>query len=181
MVTTDVPSPRRRSIRLRDYDYSEAGAYFVTICAQDRRLLFGTVDEAAVRLTACGEIVQAAWESLPARYPHISLDLFVVMPNHVHGIIVLVHPDDLAVEATGLKATPSRRHAVPEIVRAFKTFSARKVNEQRGTPGEPVWQRNYYEHVVRDEKDLRRIQEYILNNPAAWAEDPENPGRMEGP
>jgi len=100
------------------------------------------------------------------------LDGFVVMPNHVHGIIVLT--DDSAVGA-GLKPAPTKMHALPEIVRAFKTFSARAINACQGLRGASVWQRNYYEHVVRDESDLSRIRKYIEENPARWAEDGNNP------
>ncbi len=157
------PRPRRRSLRLPGYDYSQAGAYFVTACTQNRVMLFGEVIDGDVRLNEMGTIVQQIWDDLPTHYHGIDLDAFIVMPNHVHGIIILA--DESA-----------RRHAIPEIVRGFKTFSARRVNERAGKSG-VLWQRGYYEHVIRNEKALDRIRAYIANNPARWADDPENISR----
>ena len=114
------PRPRRRSLRLPAYDYSQAGAYFITICTQARIMLFGDVIDCDVRLNEMGTMVQQTWDDLPTHYPGIDLDAFVVMPNHVHGIIILADQSE-------------RRHAIPEIVRGFKTFSARRVNERAGT------------------------------------------------
>ena len=157
------PRPRRRSLRLPGYDYSQAGAYFITACTQNRVMLFGEVIDEQVRLNEMGAIVQQTWDDLPTHYHGIDLDAFIVMPNHVHGIIILA--DESA-----------RRHAIPEIVRGFKTFSARRVNERAGKSG-VLWQRGYYEHVIRNEKALDRIRAYIANNPARWADDPENISR----
>jgi putative transposase len=157
------PPPRRRSLRLPGYDYSQAGAYFVTACTQNRLMLFGEVIDCDVRLNEMGTIVQQTWDDLPRHYHGIDLDAFIVMPNHVHGIIILADQSE-------------RRHAIPEIVRGFKTFSARRVNERVGKRG-VLWQRGYYEHVIRNEKALDRIRAYIANNPARWADDPENISR----
>src|ERR1700704_2199933 len=154
------PRPRRRSLRLPGYDYSQAGAYFITACTQNRIVLVGEVIDGDVRLNEMGTIVQQTWDDLPTHYHGIDLDAFIVMPNHVHGTIILA--DESA-----------RRHAIPEIVRGFKTFSARRVNERAGKSG-VLWQRGYYEHVIRNEKALARIRHYIANNPAQWADDPEN-------
>jgi REP-associated tyrosine transposase len=126
-------------------------------------MLFGEVIDCHVRLNEMGTIVQQTWDDLPTHYHGIDLDAFVVMPNHVHGIIILA---DLS----------ERRHAIPEIVRGFKTFSTRRVNERAGKRG-VLWQRGYYEHVIRNEKALNRIRAYIANNPAQWADDPENVSR----
>jgi len=173
----------RQSIRLRGYDYSSAGAYFVTICAWQRECLFGEVNGGVTELSPYGRIVLNAWQDLPRHYRHIELDEFVVMPNHVHGIIVL-HDDDSAgcdVRA-GLKpaltAAPTKRHGLPEIVRGLKTFSARRINQLRDNPGAPVWQRNYYERVIRDERELDGIRQYIADNPQRWAEDENHPARV---
>ncbi len=173
----DANLHHRRSIRLRGYDYTQAGAYFVTLCTRDRACILGEVDNGRVNLTAFGHIVAASWQDLPSHYPFVTLDAFVVMPNHVHGIIMI--NANVPVGA-GLKPAPTiaRNHALPEIVRALKTFSARRINALRQTPGTPVWQRNYYEHVVRTEGDLNRIREYILANPLQWAHDEENPARI---
>lgn len=159
----------RRSIRLKGYDYSQAGAYFVTVCAHNRECLFGDVLDGHMRLNDAGQSVQAAWDALPHYYPHVALDAGVVMPNHVHGIIILV--------GAGLKPAPTGiRHGLSEIVRALKTFSSRRINELRGTSGATVWQRNYFERVIRNDNEMHHLREYIVNNPAQWDLDRENPG-----
>jgi REP element-mobilizing transposase RayT len=164
---------RRRSIRLREYDYRQAGAYFITVVAYGRAALFGTIEGSEARLNEFGRIVERSWIDLPEHYSGAQCDAFVVMPNHVHGIIVLDEP----VVGAGFKPAPTRRHGLPEIVRALKTFSARRINEMRHTPAMPVWQRNYYEHVIRGDEELLRVREYILNNPLEWEHDRENPSR----
>jgi len=194
---------RRRSLRLEGYDCAQPGAHFVTICTQGRACLFGEIVNGEMQLKAYGQIVHAAWEDLPNHYPGVELDAFVVMPNHVHGIVVLTDINPATSVGAGLKPAPTRtgprttsttadlkpapasigpqtspaaanlkpaptrtrRHGLREIVRAFKTFSARRINEHRGTPGAPLWQRNYYEHIIRDERSLNRIREYIADNP----------------
>jgi REP element-mobilizing transposase RayT len=171
--------PRRRSIRLKNYDYTTGGAYFVTICAHHRESLFGEVKDGVMRLNDHGVIARTAWEDLPNDYDGVRLDAFVVMPNHVHGIVWLQD-----TVGAGFKPAPTprpNRHGLPEFVRAFKTFSSRRINERRRTTGRPVWQRGYYEHVVRNMESLQRIEEYILSNPSRWALDPENPQRMVPP
>ena len=161
----------RRSIRLAGYDYGQAGAYFVTICTRDRACLFGSVTNGELRLNDAGTMVKTVWQDLPSHYPHVELDEFVVMPNHVHGTLMLC--DEVGA---GLKPAPTtRHHGLPEIIRGFKTFSARRVNELRRTPGMQLWQRNYHEHVIRDEDSLNRLREYVVNNPAQWESDRENP------
>ena len=157
--------PRRRTVRLPAYDYATPAAYFVTICTHHRALLLERPGLAAA--------VLAAWEDLPTHYAQVSLDQFVVMPNHVHGIVLL------ADVGAGLKparqAESAPRQGLPEVVRAFKTFSARSVNGLRDTAGQPVWQRGYHEHVIRGEPSLARIREYIAVNPERWDADGENP------
>ena len=129
-----------------------------------------------MRLSQFGSIVEDCWNDLINHYPHVALDEFVVMPNHVHGVIRL-NDDGRA----GLKPAPTddgpRRHGLSKIVRAFKTFSARRINELRGTAGTPVWQRNYYERVVRNERELNAIREYTRANPLNWHLDKENAAR----
>lgn len=192
----------RRSIRLCGYDYAQAGAYFVTICARDKACLFGDVVEGEMRLGDAGRIVDNTWNDLPHHYVQVDLDAFVIMPNHIHGIIVInnvgagfkparpgtpaqsgAQPESEsgagfkpATEWAGFKPAPTmtKRHGLPEIVRAFKTFSARKINALRNTPGTPVWQRNYYEHIARNESELDRIRQYIADNPANWDRDRED-------
>lgn len=182
---------RRRSLRLQGYDYAQAGAYFVTLCTQDRICLFGEIVDEQMRLNDAGKMVLASWDALPDRFRGIDLDEFVVMPNHIHGIIVLT--DSTAVGA-GLvpardgpidagRATTRGAPTVGEVVGAFKSITTvlyiRGVNQSGWPPFRGrVWQRNYYEHVIRDEASLHGIREYIVNNPLQWALDRENPANV---
>jgi len=178
-MTYDPDKPRRHTIRLKGYDYSQAGAYFVTTCTHNQECILGRVVDSEMRLSTFGEVVAACWDDLPHHYPHVELDAFAIMPNHIHGIIMLVDP--AIVVGAGLKPAPTminKRHGVTEVIRAFKTFSSRRINLLRGTPGTRVWQRNYYEHVIRNENDLDEIREYIMNNPLKWELDKENPENM---
>ena len=163
----------RRLTRLRDYDYSRSGGYFVTICTKYRSCLFGVVDNDRVILNQYGEIIQISWLTLPEHYHNAELDVFVVMPNHIHGIIFLTDV------GAGLKPAPTvpacHCHPLPEIVRGFKTFSSRKINELRNMSGTALWQRNYYEHVIRRDESLEKIRKYIETNPLRRALDKENP------
>ncbi len=166
------PPPRRKSIRLSGFDYSTPGCYFVTICVINRKLLLGRVADNTVELSAAGRIVDQVWSELRSLYPNMDTDSFVVMPHHVHGIIVLIDRDASPENAT------RRPHGLGEIVRAFKSISARRLNQVRGG-AESLWQRGYFERVVRSERELERLGEYIDNNPIAWTNDPGNPERIE--
>ena len=160
----------RRSIRLRDYDYSRPGAYFVTICTKGHVNIFGDIVGGEIKLNELGKIVLQCLYDLPSHYSHVKLDEFIVMPNHIHGIFILV--------GVGFKPAPTidkKRHGLSEVIRAFKTFSSRKINKLHKTSGTSVWQRNYYERVVRDEDELNKIRQYISDNPIKWELDRENP------
>jgi len=162
--------PQRRNIRLHSYDYTWQGAYFVTICTHDKQSLFGNIIDSTMRLNPCGEIVDSVWKDIPLHYPEVTNKVFIIMPNHVHGIIMI---QDL--RRAGSKPAPTKKHPLSEIVRAFKSYSSRKINEYRHSPGTPVWQRSYYEHIIRSEEEFTRIGEYILFNAAKWETDRENP------
>ncbi|MDF0666327.1 MAG: hypothetical protein P0119_09705 [Nitrospira sp.] len=162
----------RRSIRLKGYDYAQAGAYFVTMCTQNRACLFGNVVDGQMRLNECGQVVADSWLWLSARYPHVDLDEWVVMPNHLHGIIILTGPDGRGGSRT---APTENRKPIGRLIGAFKTVSTKRLNTMHNSPGVPVWQRNYYEHIVRSEEALIHIRRYIVGNPAHWEEDRENP------
>jgi len=260
---------RIESTRCPNWDYSSPGFYYVTICTHDRLRLFGQVVNGEMALSEHGAIADHAWRDLPNHYPHVVLDKYVIMPNHVHGVIQLLHDRDVRVGSvpssragasvagadagdttgddddpdfdpdcddgdcvadcvvdggvviveTGFKpvsttpsttppttpsttppttpsttppTTPSgsptttpptddtpatdpirayRRHGLSEIIRAFNTFSARRVNVARGTPGTQVWQPRFHDHIVRDERELLRIRRYIMNNPRNWQKD----------
>ncbi len=154
----------RRLLRLKEYDYSRAGTYFITGCTKHKKMLFGDIVEDGISLNVFGLLVKECWDNLPRHYHFLELDAFIVMPNHVHGILVIT--GNLNVGA-GLKPAPtSNRHALPEIVSALKTFSARRINEIRGTPGTGVWQRNYYEHVIRNEIDLEETRDTFKTIPS---------------
>lgn len=160
--------PQRKPLRFPGYDYSYPGAYFVTVCTQNRKCLFGRIVNGAMQLNDLGAIVDACWRGLTQHYSHIDLDSFVVMPNHIHGIIIL------AEQRVPVRSNEVRS-ALPEIVRAFKSFSAREINHLRGTSRVAIWQRGYYEHIIRKEDSLNRIREYIETNPLRWHLDRENP------
>jgi len=178
---------RRRSIRLPGYDYTRAGAYFVTVCARDREYLFGEIVDGEMRLNELGQIVQSTWHDLVNHVDGIALGEFVIMPNHIHGIITIVGagsepaptepaptepaPTEPAPTGTAPTNTTSKQTPLSEIVRQLKTFSARRINLARSTPGEPVWQRNYYEHIIRDDQSYMKIAQYIFDNPAQWEVD----------
>ena len=187
----DPEKHHRRSIRLKGHDYSQPGAYFVTICTRDQECLFGHVVNGEMRLNDAGEIAQRCWEEIPRHFPLVELDAFVVMPNHVHGIIVIQGRGEASVplhvskERPGSDASPLRQRpngtqpgSLSAIVQNFKYISTRRMNAARSTPGTPVWQRGFYEHVVRDEEELRAIREYVLGNPARWDEDENNPALL---
>lgn len=177
----DPDKYHRHSMRLKGYDYSQPGAYFMTIVTQGRACLFGDIVNGEMRLNEYGKIVESTWHDLVNHVAGIVLDAFVVMPNHVHGIVIITSaPDAVGAGSVGAGSEPAptgkpKRHGLPEIIRQFKTFSARRINQCRKTGGVAVWQRNYYEHIIRNEQSLNRIRQYILNNPARWAFDRENP------
>ena len=181
-IDLDHVPARRRGLRLPGYDYAQTGVYFVTICTRGRVCVLGDVVDGEVRLSELGVMVNSVWSELPRHYAHVRLDAWIVMLNHVHGIVMLEPEDDVAGAGlkprAGLKPAPTGpkiRHGLPEVVRAFKTFSARRINAARGAVGTSFWQRDYYEHVIRGEESLDRIRQYIVDNPALWDEDPENP------
>ena len=226
----------RRSIRLVGYDYSHAGAYFVTVCTHDRACLFGDVVNGLMVLNDAGMIVKTSWDEIPAFYPGIDIDAFVVMPNHVHGVIIITHKDN-SVGATpcgcpnddrgcpppdrgciqlddgrvmhndgqpahndgqppvvaptaaphddgqpqGVAPTIDigRRLSLPDVVHRFKTITTKRYSDgvkcMDWLPYEGrLWQRNYYEHIIRSEKSLNHIRQYIADNPKQWAADRDN-------
>ena len=183
------PPSRRR--RLPGFDYSKEGAYFVTICTRERECLFGAVVDGKMRLNDVGRVVQTIWGGLLERFPAIESDAFVVMPNHVHGILLvgaaLAPPKrrkvgaGLALPVGGAASSaptgPASITTLGTVVRAFKSISAIGVNRLLSRSGQSLWQRSYYEHVIRTEESLSRIREYIATNPLRWQLDRENSER----
>ncbi len=171
-------SKHRASIRLKDYDYAQAGAYFVTACVRDRRCLCGEIADDVMRMNEYGRIVESCWNESPQHFPHVELDAFVVMPNHVHGIVVITG----AVGARHASSLPhpTRAHGTDKgslgvIVGSFKSAVTKRINDLHGSRGAIVWQRNYYERVSRDEREPYCARQYILDNPLLCALDRENP------
>ncbi|TRO79784.1 transposase [Trichloromonas acetexigens] len=186
----------RQSVRLRDFDYARGGGYFVTLCAWQRECLFGDVHDVGMRLNDFGMVVGECWAAIPEHFPHVQLDAFVVMPNHVHGVLLFDHRHS-AVGAQHAAPLQWAAHKMPEpmekrgitpnnvipgslgaVVRSFKSAVTKRINTMRDNPGCPVWQRNYHEHVIRDERDLYAIRQYIADNPAKWALDDNHPTRI---
>jgi REP element-mobilizing transposase RayT len=169
----------RKSIRLKNYNYSQPGAYYVTICAQNRKCLFGEIYDGKMVLNEYGEIVQKEWRRTEKIRKNIELDKFIIMPNHIHGIINIVGthcnvplqnhdtPSHNHVEKFG-HSTPN---SIPTIIKLFKSTTTRQINVIRNTPGVRVYQRNYYERIIRNKFGLNRIRRYILDNPANWEND----------
>ncbi len=194
----DPAKHHRRSIRLKGYDYTLPGAYFVTIVTHQRALLF---DDPVLR-----RVAETMWQRIPRHFPHVTLDEWVVMPNHIHGILVITDDarrgeasqqtdfstDRAAQDGALSEKNPPSREASPlppvgpspgslgAIVGNFKSVATRRINRIRHSPGTLVWQRNYYEHIIRNERELNAIRQYIRHNPARWAEDAENPAGARG-
>jgi len=176
-----LPAPGfRRSVRLEGCDYTQAGAYFVTVCSYGRVSLFGDIRYKEMHLNGFGHRVEAEWLKTGTLRSNVDLDEYIVMPNHFHGILII---SGALMEGTARRAPTAPRFGQPVVsslatfIRSFKSATTRSINQLRHAPGLPVWQRNYYEHVIRDDTSLDRIREYILSNPSRWALDRENPDR----
>jgi REP-associated tyrosine transposase len=155
--------PQRRSIRMRDYDYSSDGLYFVTLCTNGRLCLFGDIVDSNIRLNDPGKIVDDLWSQTFRFFDDAAT--WVVMPNHLHGIV--------AIENAGIASGAEK--PLGRLVGAFKTVTTKRINEIRATPGATLWQRGFYEHIIRDGRAFENIVAYIEDNPVRWAADSENP------
>ncbi len=186
----------RRSIRLKGFDYTQPGAYFVTIVAHRRLPIFGEITGGVVHLNACGETCRAEWMRTATIRREIALDEFVVMPNHFHAIVMIMECGNGLVGATGrdestvlhgivgatgrsplrpdMPCGPANK-SLASLIAGYKSAVTTRINKLRGTPGAPVWQRNYHEHIIRNADELSRIREYIRYNPMAWETDDEYP------
>ena len=177
MLPPTTKLPKRRTIRLQEYDYSQSGYYFVTICAKNRRCLFGEIVANAETphftptLSNIGEIVKECWLNIPIHYPNVLLDQYVIMPNHVHGIIIIDYPR----EKWGQNITSKNRFqhllsgSLGAVIRGFKIGVTKWCLQN--TPYRNIWQRNFYEHVIRNDQSHAILQEYIANNPCNWHVD----------
>jgi len=154
--------PNRKSIRLKAYDYSQPGSYFVTLVTHDRKQLFGEVLNGEMLLNALGKSIARAWVWLGTQYPYVEVDEYVIMPNHLHGIISFFDSGE-------------RRKPLGQLIGAFKTKTTKYANRALRTPVQMLWQRSFYERVIRNLSELERAREYIANNPLQWQMDSENP------
>ena len=192
----------RRSIRLQGYDYSQCGAYFVTICTKHNVAMFGEVVDGVMHMNEGGKIAQRLWDTLPKRFPDVELDAYVVMPNHIHGILVHTHnepilsstsvndtasvsketqvPSQTVVDTTNIfhayRKDPRRRQHLSELIRTFKAVTSYTVR-RNGMP-DFAWKHDYYERIIRNEQELEAIRLYIANNPAKWQDDTLHPNML---
>jgi REP-associated tyrosine transposase len=179
----DGPRQRRQSMRLKEFDYAQPGAYFVTIVSQDRACLFGEIDSGVMQLNSAGDQVQRCWSLLGQKFPAIAIDAFVIMPNHIHGIIIIKNATVGADLCVGPPIPRTGAHAgapLPRIDQWFKTMTTNAYIhgvKRLDWPAfhDRLWQRGYYEHVIRNETSLNQIRQYIIDNPARWEFDGENP------
>jgi len=179
------PLPGRKSVRLKSFDYSTAGAYFLTVCTRDRKPMLGDIRNGETVANDVGALIVRCWEEIPAHFPDAVCDQFALMPNHLHGILFLFSGDDDPVvqarhalplhmaEAFGKPVAAS----IPTIIRSFKAAATREARNLTGQPQLRLWHRGYHEHVIRDGADLDAIRRYIVENPAKWESDEENPWR----
>jgi REP element-mobilizing transposase RayT len=158
------PDQRRKPTRLRSYDYRTPALYHVVNCTQLRECRFGAIEESTMCLSDAGAMIADVWVSIPDHFPSVSLDAYMVMPNHLHGVVF--------IEPKGAIPTTS----LGEVVKWFKSITTSRYSHGVHNLGWPpydgrLWQRNYYDHIVRDDRDLERIRVYIENNPATWEND----------
>jgi REP element-mobilizing transposase RayT len=173
---------RRRSIRLKDYDYAQPGGYFITIVTYHRDLLFGEMVNGEMKLNGYGRVADECWSAIPNHFSSVELGAYVVMPNHVHGIVMINDGADADASArsrgTIYRAPTTEQFgkpiggSIPTIIRTYKAAVTRRIGREFNATG--IWQRNYYEHVIRDPEEWNRIHRYIESNPSLWAEDDEN-------
>lgn len=168
---------KRRSIRLPGYDYRDGGVYFVTICTKKKEHLFGKIRNGMMGLNEYGCVVADCWQSIPTHFPGVELDAFIIMPNHIHG---LLYVDDQSCRGMACHAPTQRKFgkpiasSLPTIIGSFKSAVTKRINSLRDEPGAPVWQRNYYERIVRNHDETIRIRRYIHHNPHQWDRNDDN-------
>lgn len=177
----DPEKHHRQSIRLRNYDYSQPGCYFLTICTHKKQCWFGEIQNDRMCLNQIGKIVAEEWLNTPQIRLNFQLDQWVIMPNHLHGIVIInKHILGLGegdIDILGARNAPLRQepNSISSFVAGFKSAVTKRINLLRNNRDVPLWQRNYYESIIRDEQSLIAIREYIKNNPYRWKKDPDNP------
>ncbi|MEA5534285.1 transposase [Crocosphaera sp. XPORK-15E] len=162
----------RRSIRIKEYNYADNGAYFVTLCTKNKQCIFADIKQGKIKICALGAIAHNCWLKISEHFPHVILDVFVIMPNHVHGILWLNNSQKPVNEARSFGNIVAG--SLSSVIRSYKAAVTKEINYICGQKGTSlVWQRNYYEHIIRDEKALQEIRKYIVENPLNWDKDPE--------
>jgi putative transposase len=172
----DPKKHHRRSIRLKGYDYTSAGAYFITIATYQRECLFGEIVDGEMILNDYGRVADEFWRAIPKHFPNVELGAFVIMPNHIHGIIVITDVGATQCVAPTVTITSPcgpKSRSIGAIVGSFKSAVSYRLNKQFNITN--IWQRNYHERIIRDDDEWNKIHLYIEANPANWTEDPENP------
>lgn len=167
-MTQIQPPPKRRSIRLQRFDYRHPNAFFITLCARERQHLFGHITDGVLQPTALGFLAQQLWPTIGIHANHAVPEELVLMPNHLHAVLqITVAANSTTREAFG-KAVPG---SLPTLMKSFKSTVTREARRQGLTTGKSIWQRGYYEHVIRNEQDYLRILEYMADNPRRWEQD----------
>jgi putative transposase len=169
-----IHSRKRKKIRLKEYDYPLPGGYFITICTYEKQCILSDIVDGEICLRDAGKIVETCWHDIPNHFTDVEIDEFIIMPDHVHGIVIIHEPVG-AIHESPLPASVYDRRTMmlPKIVGRFKMNSAKQINNIFGTSGSHIWQRNYYEHIIRDDRDLKNTRQYIFNNPLKWNLDDE--------
>jgi putative transposase len=180
-----MKSHRRKSTRLKEFDYSQAGEYFVTICTAQRACILGEVLNARMRLSVIGRIVEDCWTAIPTHFHQTCVDVFQIMPNHIHGIIKIVGRGEVSSPQTNARAfvstkkgdetSPLHNVTLGKMVAYFKYQATKRINLRTSSPGRRVFQRNYYDHIIRDDIDHFFVEQYIELNPILWELDSDNP------
>lgn len=182
----------RQSIRLRGYDYSQPGSYFITLCTQNRECNLGEIMNGEMKFTVRGFIIDEFWSKIPDHFPNVELDEFVVMPNHIHGIIVIndellgekniketnTEDGETNTNTEGGETPPLRKTTLGQVVAYYKYQTTKIINQVDKTPGLRIWQRNYYDRIIRHGKILELARQYIFQNPFRWDKDPHHPLKL---
>ena len=174
-METHDSHPRRKSIRLRYFDYRQTAVYFVTICTRDKLSTMGSIRASVLTASRLGKLAETCWSAIPEHSTGVELDLFTVMPNHVHGLVIIDNPSPPSED----RRTPGelRTNSLGSIVGTFKAAVTRMARAQGIVGRDPIWQRGFWEHIVRGPKALDKIRRYIIENPARWQYDSENRDR----
>ena len=190
IVGYELENHHRQSIRLKEYDYKLPGGYFVTIISHRRACLYGEIENGEINLSQIGQMVEACWYSIPNKSNNIELDEFILMPNHLHGIVLIYEAPGKGEAFSGMNTSQSvlnsenasplqprgkQSGSLSAVVQNFKSVSTRRVNQKYFKSGNKIWQRNYYERIIRNDRELNAIRQYILENPLNWEMDKENP------